>query len=428
MQGGTGRFPLETTSARWKRNDNNAKDKFTFPFMDRGNSDILDPIPNSGNDTFSALDSGEASVQIHERSSESKETGAKTFTASVMVDSSLLQFVNGRGGKIKESIEKETDTKLSIPLPCEVKAGCCVVVEGSFEESVEAAVRQIHMVLDEGIKSPDLEYSHFISLPLAVHPALVDQVAKFQSSVLASMNVEKQVTDEELNIESLATVNEEEDPEAMVVDSLGSDKVADIVGSVSETVAKMKNSWGIDESIMVKPKTIHITVLMLKLWNQNRIAAAAETLQRSMVKVHQVLEGRPVAVRIKNLECMRGSPAKAHVLYAHVEEINRDNRLIRACQAIIDEFVRSGLVLDADKRQKPKLHATLMNTRHRKMKRGRTSQKRIPFDATQILLQHGSLDFGEHLILEAHLSERFQYGENGYYNCLGSIGFPTVMS
>lgn len=36
---------------------------------------------------------------------------------------------------------------------------------------------------------------------------------------------------------------------------------------------------GIDRSIFIKPKTFHLTVLMLKLWNKDRVAAAAEVLQ-----------------------------------------------------------------------------------------------------------------------------------------------------
>ena len=36
---------------------------------------------------------------------------------------------------------------------------------------------------------------------------------------------------------------------------------------------------GIDKSIFIKPKTFHLTVLMLKLWNKDRVNAAAEVLQ-----------------------------------------------------------------------------------------------------------------------------------------------------
>lgn len=36
---------------------------------------------------------------------------------------------------------------------------------------------------------------------------------------------------------------------------------------------------GIEKSIFINPKTFHLTVLMLKLWNKERVNAAAEVLQ-----------------------------------------------------------------------------------------------------------------------------------------------------
>lgn len=36
---------------------------------------------------------------------------------------------------------------------------------------------------------------------------------------------------------------------------------------------------GIDKSIFIKPKTFHLTVLMLKLWNKERVLAASEVLK-----------------------------------------------------------------------------------------------------------------------------------------------------
>jgi hypothetical protein len=37
--------------------------------------------------------------------------------------------------------------------------------------------------------------------------------------------------------------------------------------------------FGIDKSIFIKPKTFHLTVLMLKLWNKDHIAKASDVLQ-----------------------------------------------------------------------------------------------------------------------------------------------------
>lgn len=38
----------------------------------------------------------------------------------------------------------------------------------------------------QAINSPSLNYSHFISLPLAIHPELVDKLVKFQNSILGT--------------------------------------------------------------------------------------------------------------------------------------------------------------------------------------------------------------------------------------------------
>lgn len=41
---------------------------------------------------------------------------------------------------------------------------------------------------EQAVKSPSLEYSHFVSLPLAIHPELVDKLLNFQKSILGSSN------------------------------------------------------------------------------------------------------------------------------------------------------------------------------------------------------------------------------------------------
>lgn len=38
----------------------------------------------------------------------------------------------------------------------------------------------------QAVKSPNLDYSHFISLPLAIHPELVNKLLNFQNSILGN--------------------------------------------------------------------------------------------------------------------------------------------------------------------------------------------------------------------------------------------------
>ncbi|XP_016493817.1 uncharacterized protein LOC107813118 isoform X2 [Nicotiana tabacum] len=234
------------------------------------------------------------------------------------------------------------------------------------------------------VESQNPDYSHFVSLPLAIYPELVNKLINFQNSVLGITEVSKSPT--------------------------------------SESKASELLELGIEKSIFINPKTFHLTVLMLKLWNKDRFEAAAQVLRSVSPKVLDALESRPVSIRLKGLECMRGSPAKAYVVYAPVEVIGGEARLLRACQVMIDAFTEAGLVLEKDANRKLKLHATIMNARH-----SRRSGNADSFDARAIFGQYGSEEWGECLLREAHLSQRFVYGDNGYYHCCESIPFPEGM-
>lgn len=59
--------------------------------------------------------------------------------------------------------------------------------------------------------------------------------------------------------------------------------------------------------------------------------------------------------------------------------------------------------------------------------RKRRSRKLDSFDARGIFDEYGSEEWGEYLIREAHLSQRFAFDENGYYHCCASIPFPENM-
>lgn len=60
------------------------------------------------------------------------------------------------------------------------------------------------------------------------------------------------------------------------------------------------------------------------------------------------------------------------------------------------------------------------------MLRGRGTGKLDSFDARAIFKQFGSEEWGDYLIREAHLSQRFVYDESGYYHRCASIPFPET--
>ncbi|KAL0319276.1 UNVERIFIED_CONTAM: hypothetical protein Sangu_2083800 [Sesamum angustifolium] len=412
----------------------------------------------------------------NDKSLDGKITPSKKHSVSMEIGGSLMRFIKGKGGGTQEEIEEETGVKIIFPSS---KKEDSIIIEGNSAESLTKASEKIQTIIDKAVNSRTFDYSHFVSLPLAIHPGLVDKLVNFQNTILgmAASGKDKnldsdtggdtsdEAEDDQHSIEApkvsielkaeeagahvkvnimsdqhptdapLVTVElKAEDADRPVKVNvtnipLVSYRLKERRGPAEETSSSKKKDHllhaesGIERSIFIKPKTFHLTVLMLKLWNKERVKAAAEVLQSVSSKVVEALENRPVSIRLKGLDCMRGSLAKARVVYAPVEEIGSEGRLLRACQVIIDAFVEAGLVNENDAQQKLKLHATLMNARHRKRKK--QTRKLDSFDARGIFDLYGSEEWGEYLIREAHLSQRFVFDENGYYHCCASIPFPV---
>ncbi|PQQ08700.1 uncharacterized protein Pyn_02468 [Prunus yedoensis var. nudiflora] len=402
-----------------------------------GDQSVLKPLPMkiywfaecSVRVTTDELESDTRVQEVHRCTS----TRISSAHNVIEVGASLVRFIRGKGGSTQREIEDEMGVKIIIPSSKEEDS---VIIEGISMESISRASEKIHTIIDEAVKSQNLDYSHFISLPLAIHPELVDKLVNFQNSILG---ISDSCVDEKLNSDSNEDASENEGEDQKL--EKGTDVAVELnVEGDSEQVkvnltniplvsyapkmsrASTLSDLGIEKSIFIKPKTFHLTVLMLKLWNKDRVHAAIEVLQSVSSKVIDALDNRPISIRLQGLNCMRGSLAKAGVVYAPVEEIGSQGRLLRACQVITDAYTKAGLVLEKDANQKLKLHATVMNARHRKRKN--RTRKVQSFDARGIFKQYGSEEWGEYLIREAHLSQRFVFDDNGYYHCCASIPFP----
>lgn len=254
-----------------------------------------------------------------------------------------------------EELEKELGIRMIIPTSRNEDS---IIIEGASSEIVARAAERIQPIIGEAVKSSALDNTHFISLPLAIHPQLVDKLVNFQNTI-----------------------------------------------SKTPTLS--------DKSIFIKPKTFHLTVLMLRLHNEERVDAAVRVLERIAGELKDALGGRPVSIKLKGLDIMRGSRDKAQVLYAPVEVVGGEDRLLHVCKLITDAFIKDGLVFEKDCQRPLKLHATVMNAGHRRT-----------FDARGILEKYGSEKWGEYHIPQVHLSKRFLYDANGYYHCCASIPLP----
>ncbi|XP_058004056.1 uncharacterized protein LOC131180707, partial [Hevea brasiliensis] len=255
---------------------------------------------------------------------------------SIEVGASLIRFIKGKG-IYTAKIEEEMGVKIFIPSSKEEES---IIIEGSSIDSVTSASEKIQAIIDEAVNSPGLNYSHFISLPLAIHPELVDKLVNFQNSIL---EISDAFLDETVESDPNEGTSDNEDKDQEF--SRGSDVAVELkveddknvkvdltsVPLVSYAPKASKPSTlsdlGIDKSIFIKPTAFHLTVLMLKLWNKERIDAATEVLKSISSKVMDALDNRPLSIRLKGLDCLRGSMAKARVLYATVEEVGNEDRL-----------------------------------------------------------------------------------------------------
>ncbi|VFQ77013.1 unnamed protein product [Cuscuta campestris] len=357
---------------------------------------------------------------------------AEKHSISIQTGAALMRFIKGKGGVTQKKIEEDLGVQISFSSSQKEDS---LTIEGNSPESVAEASERIKIIIDEALNSTALDYSHFVSLPLSIHADLVNKLINFQSSILGATEV-----NEEGNSESNSNGDTSSEEEGMNISKTpkvvaepktendGEHAKVDVpkISLVSYAPKVSSKLSGIQKSTFVNPRMLHLTVLMLKLWNKARVEKAVEVLKNVSSKVIDALENRPISVRLKGLKCMKGSFARARVLYAPVEEIGDEGRLSRACpfsEVIIDAFLEAGLVLEKDAQQKLKLHVTVMNARH--TTRGKKWRKGIlPFDGTAIYERYGSEEWGDYLIGEAHLSQRFVYDENGYYHCCASIPFP----
>ncbi|XP_052726963.1 uncharacterized protein LOC108333814 isoform X1 [Vigna angularis] len=377
-------------------------------------TEAIDAIAKSATSSSQLQDNVENRVLRGDSSVSSEK-----HSISVQVGASLFPFIKGQWGSTQKRIEEEMGVKIIMPTS---KDDDFISIEGISIDSVNSASERIQDIIDESVNSRNVDYSHFISIPLAIHPGLVKKLINFEHSILGNVSYKDRSTYTDSNEEEGTTDTKGKNAGVAVEHKVNLTEIPLVSYKPKAFQSAASSDLGIDKSIFIRPKTFHLTVLMLKLWNKERIKTATEVLQSISSKVMEALDNRPLSIRLKGLECMKGSLAKARVLYAPVEEIGSEGRLLRACQVIIDAYVEAGLVLERDAKHKLKLHATVMNTGH--SERTKWKRKVYSFDARGIFEQYGSEDWGQYLIHEAHLSQRFSFDENGYYHCCASIPFP----
>ncbi|DBA67498.1 TPA: hypothetical protein ACH3X2_001778 [Trebouxia sp. C0005] len=149
------------------------------------------------------------------------------------------------------------------------------------------------------------------------------------------------------------------------------------------------------------------------------------------------MQHQPIQVHLKGVEYMNDDPRAMHVAYLGVQDpadqAGSVQKLQQLCTAVVDAYADAGLLLSRDESD-VKLHATVLNTRHRKRAHAKQSgtqgvdtseahqrnnqYDRMPFDGRWLLANYADLDLGVQQIPQIHLSQRGMYRDDGYYQAV----------
>lgn len=298
-----------------------------------------------------------------------EKIGDSAYKLTILVHESYFGFIIGRNADKKMKLEQETGTRVRIP-----KRGNkndWLVIEGSSKRNIASCRNRINLSIIEARHRSS--FTHLVTFPLTFEP-LKTRFNEFQKEVL---------------------------------NSCGDDR-------------------GVDESIFQFPNKIHLTICTAVLLNTDEIEVAGKIMEdccKSLIK--DLIGSKPLKVNIKGLEYMNDDPNKVDVLYAKVEQVNKENAIQLIADDLMTKFCEAGLT----KKQydSVKLHATVMNTLKRQDNQADANApvktERESFDATNILSSFGAYDFGTYDLSEIHLSLRYSCAPNGYYECVKKISF-----
>ncbi|EJC98340.1 uncharacterized protein FOMMEDRAFT_149150 [Fomitiporia mediterranea MF3/22] len=171
----------------------------------------------------------------------------------------------------------------------------------------------------------------------------------------------------------------------------------------SQLLAAQPPIDGLDHSIIVTPRRLHLTLGVMSLEDDSAalstaggaaqvkktVSAASEYLKKIRPSINNALNGHALRVPLTAIDIMkpeRNDASRAHIMFAGPSASDLRSvdgqRLKYVCELINSEFIKAGFAVD-DKRPL-KLHCTLINTSHRKPRPQGGYARRVPFSFSQV--------------------------------------------
>eukprot|EP00928_Gymnodinium_smaydae_P041294 TRINITY_DN27962_c0_g1_i1.p1 TRINITY_DN27962_c0_g1~~TRINITY_DN27962_c0_g1_i1.p1 ORF type:complete len:393 (-),score=102.08 TRINITY_DN27962_c0_g1_i1:401-1519(-) len=286
------------------------------------------------------------------------------------------KFIVGSRAKTKQKIEMESGATIVVPQREDQEDA--IYLRGRQKQQIYSAKAQIELLCER--EETKLEYTHFLSVPLAHSADFRQKVDGFREDVV------------------------------------------------------LQRFPGIDASIFMPSRRMHFTLCMLKLHSHAQVEEMKAAIADLAARIAATADfGRPLVASMRGLHIMTDDPTNVGVVFTTDRDRNLQNRmnnladlmfdLLKARNLVSDQSLNSQRLLSSDgKSAEVKLHATLMNTKYSRTgwREDGSRGEREAFDASPLMERFGHVDFGEVDLREVQLSCLDEMGDDGYYRSLAS--------
>jgi len=287
------------------------------------------------------------------------------------------KFIVGSRARNKQKLEMESGARIVVPHREDQEDA--IWLRARMKQQIYSCKAQIELLCEK--EEGKLEYTHFLSLPLA-------HDAKFRQ----------------------------------LVDQFREDVV-------------LQRFPGIDASIFMPSRRMHFTICMLKLHSHAQVDEMKEALKDLSERILATGDfAKPVRASMRGLHIMTDDPSNVGVVFttdrSHALQNCMNNvadmvfDLLRARNLVSSQSLMAQRLLSSDGgHAEVKLHATLMNTKYSRTSRREDGSRgeRETFDASVLMERFGQVDFGEVQLQELQLSCLDEMGDDGYYRSVHSI-------
>ncbi|KAJ2961920.1 hypothetical protein NQZ79_g2933 [Umbelopsis isabellina] len=315
------------------------------------------------------------------------------------VSRSMHGYIIGKAGSTLKRIKHETGTRIDVQ-----KGEDFVKIKGT-DENIERAKVAIDALVAEA--STNLLWALISTIMLTFTHFIPQVIAKANPTHFLSFPISSPIVTRKL--EEFHKVLQSP---SFVADGITMDSIAPI-------------------------PSLHITLGVMKLMGQSEIEAAVRFLKESSAElIHETMNERGIAVRLKKLSIMQGNPAKARVLYINVQDESEGKVLDQLCDRLRTQMVEAGLLVD--EKRPFKMHITLVKkngfrSNHSTVKDAHTAEEgennhseevhnddKAWFSANSIMKEFGDLDLGTVTLDSVHIM-KMGMNKQGVYKSEGAV-------